>query len=168
MLRVVSPAPAGALVLDVVNSGFVGRLAHADVPATLPGVLAGDVRRAAPPSRSRRSGSTAAARASDAAVEALPQLGGKGVLVDFETLARLGGSLPDGATVSVWLADDSQALADEVAKGLATAGIGVLKPAHRRGGQGAVRRVRRGLGPAARRVHRRDGGPARGARAHRH
>lgn len=128
VLRVVSPAPAGALVLDVVNSGFVGRLAHADVPATLPGVLAGDV----PPGGTAQSfpavgvnGGQVAVRATQR-VEALPQLGGKGVLVDFETLARLGGSLPDGATVSVWLADDSQALADEVAKGLATAGIGVL------------------------------------------
>ena len=128
VLRVVSPAPAGALVLDVVNSGFVGRLAHADVPATLPGVLAGDV----PPGGTAQSfpavgvnGGQVAVRATQR-VEALPQLGGKGVLVDFETQARLGGSLPDGATVSVWLADDSQALADEVVKGLATAGIGVL------------------------------------------
>ncbi|HEY7722360.1 MAG TPA: FtsX-like permease family protein [Pedococcus sp.] len=128
VLRVVSPAPADTLALDVVNSGFVGRLAHADVPATLPGVLAGDV----PPGGTAQSfpavgvnGGQVAVRATQR-VEALPQLGGKGVLVDFETLARLGGTLPDGATMSVWLADDSPALADTVAKGLAGAGIGVL------------------------------------------
>jgi hypothetical protein len=112
----------------VVNTGFVGRLAHADVPATLPGLLAGEL----PP------GGTAAALPAvgtggqlvqvraEQRVEALPLVGGSGVLVDLQTLARLGGALPDEATAMVWLADDSPALTERVRTGLARAGIGVL------------------------------------------
>ena len=39
-------------------------------------------------------------------VKALPEVGARGVLVNYEIpLARLGGVLPDRARLSVWLAD---------------------------------------------------------------
>jgi ABC-type lipoprotein release transport system permease subunit len=51
-------------------------------------------------------------------------LGSKGVLVDYETLARLGGRLPDSGTLSVWVADPAKA--DAVARSLQAQGVGVL------------------------------------------
>ena len=57
-------------------------------------------------------------------VDTLPVLGGQGVLVDYETLARLGGRLPDAGTLSVWVADPAKA--DAVAAELQAQGGGVL------------------------------------------
>jgi ABC-type lipoprotein release transport system permease subunit len=46
------------------------------------------------------------------------------VLVDYETLARLGGRLPDAGTLSVWVADPAGA--DAVAQRLTAQGVGIL------------------------------------------
>jgi hypothetical protein len=118
--------PADTLVLDLLSTGFSVNVTHADVPAVVPALLAGTV----PP------GGTAAAfdaaglngapiRASSVqAVDTLPVLGAKGVLVDYETLARLGGTLADTGTLTVWLRAPGDA--GTVTKALAESGIGVI------------------------------------------
>ncbi len=120
------PAAADTLALELVSTGFALELSHADVPAVVPGLLAGPV----PPG-----GSTAGfdavglngaplTAAAQQTVQTLPILGKRGVLVDYETLARLGGRLPDSGTLSVWVADPARA--DAVAKALSSQGVGIL------------------------------------------
>ena len=120
------PSQDDTIALDLVTTGFSLTLTHADVPALVPGVLAGPV-----PPGGGASGFTAAglngAPISVSAVQSvqtLPVLGGRGVLVDYETLARLGGVLPDTGTLSVWLATPGDA--DRVTEALAGQGIRVL------------------------------------------
>jgi hypothetical protein len=124
-LKVV-PAGADTLALELVSTGLALELSHADVPAIVPGLLAGPV----PPGGTAQgfdaigiNGAplTAAARQT---VQTLPVLGKRGVLVDYETLARLGGRLPDSGTLSVWVADPARA--DAVAQSLESQGVGVL------------------------------------------
>ena len=88
-------------------------------------------------------------------VDTLPVLGGQGVLVDYETLARLGGRLPDSGTLSVWVADPAKA--DAVATEPAGPGRGRAGPAQHGRGQGPPRRVGVGVGSATGRLHRCDG-----------
>ena len=120
------PSQGDSIVLDLVSTGFSIALTHADVPAVVPGVLAGPV----PPGGTARAFDAAGingAPLSVAAVQsvpALPVLGGRGVLVDYETLARLGGRLPDTGSLSVWLARPGDA--EQVTRTLADQGIGVL------------------------------------------
>lgn len=121
-------ASGDALTVELVNSGFVGRLAHADVPAVVPGLLAGEV----PPGGTAQSFPATGINGGQLSVrpaqrlDALPRLGERGVVVDLQTVARLGGQLPDRGTLSVWLADDSPTLVREVTAELAAEGIGVL------------------------------------------
>jgi ABC-type lipoprotein release transport system permease subunit len=100
-------------------------LSHADVPTVVPGILAGPV----PPGGDAQSfpadglsGAPIAAFASQH-VGSLPVLGGQGLLVDFETLARLGGPLADNGRLSVWLKDPADAA--RVTAALAAQGIAV-------------------------------------------
>jgi hypothetical protein len=124
----VAPGTGDRLVVELANSGFVRELAHADVPAVVPGLLAGDL----PPGGTAQSLPAMGINGGQVAVRpvqrlrSVPQLGDRGVVVDFETLARLGGRLPDQASLSVWLADDSPAFVREVSSGLSAQGIGVL------------------------------------------
>jgi hypothetical protein len=100
-------------------------LSHADVPTVVRGILAGPV----PPGGDARSfpagglsGAPIAASASQR-VGSLPVLGGQGLLVDFETLARLGGPLADNGRLSVWLANPADTA--KVTAALAARGIAV-------------------------------------------
>jgi hypothetical protein len=120
------PATGDTIALELVSTGFALELSHADVPAVVPSVLAGPV----PPGGTAQgfdavgiNGAPITA-AVQQAVDTLPVLGSQGVLVDYETLARLGGRLPDGGTLSVWVRDPSRA--DAVAQGLTTRGVGIL------------------------------------------
>lgn len=121
-----SSAGPDSLGLAIVNSGFSVSVTHADVPAVLPGLLAGDI----PPGGSAASFDAAGLNgapirvASTQKVDTLPLLGAKGVLVDYETLARLGGQLADTGTLSVWLRDPADAAA--VRTSLGAQGIGVI------------------------------------------
>jgi putative ABC transport system permease protein len=65
------------------------------------------------------------AASSSQQVDSLPLLGAKGLLVDFETLARLGGPLSDTGRLSVWLKDGSAAETARVTTALAAQGITV-------------------------------------------
>lgn len=120
------PAGADTLALELVSTGFALELSHADVPAVVPGLLAGQV----PPGGTAQgfdaigiNGAPLTA-AVQQTVQTLPVLGKRGVLVDYETLARLGGRLPDSGTLSVWVADPARA--DAVAESLAAQGVGIL------------------------------------------
>ena len=120
------PATGDTLALELVSTGFALELSHADVPAVVPGLLAGPM----PPGGSAQgfdavgiNGAPLTA-AVQQTVDTLPVLGGQGVLVDYETLARLGGRLPDSGTLSVWVSDPARA--DAVAQSLTTQGVGVL------------------------------------------
>jgi hypothetical protein len=120
------PGGTDTLALELNSTGFALELSHADVPSVLPGLLAGPI----PPGGTAQGfdavgiNGTPMAVAVQQTVDTLPVLGGQGVLVDYETLARLGGRLPDAGTLSVWVADRAQA--DAVAKSLQAQGVGVL------------------------------------------
>lgn len=120
------PAAGDALTLELVSTGFALELSHADVPAVLPGLLAGPV----PPGGTAQGFDAIGINgaplkvAVQQTVSTLPVLGKQGVLVDYETLARLGGRLPDGGTLSVWVADPAKA--DAVAQSLGAQGVGIL------------------------------------------
>ncbi|HEY3534989.1 MAG TPA: FtsX-like permease family protein [Pedococcus sp.] len=113
--------------LDLQLQGFALTLGHADVPDVLPGLLAGDI----PPGGSEGSfqgvglNGTPVTIGATQRVEALPALGGRGVLVDYETLARLGGTLSDNGLLSVWLTDTSRAATTKATQALSDAGINV-------------------------------------------
>lgn len=119
-------APADTLAFSLLSTGFSLTLTHADVPAVLPGLLAGPV----PPGGSAAgfdaAGLTGAPVKVAAAqtVDVLPVLGAQGVMLDFETLARLGGALADTGSLSVWVADPSERA--KVTEELAARGIGVI------------------------------------------
>lgn len=120
------PGGTDTLALELNSTGFALELSHADVPSVLPGLLAGPI----PPGGTAQGfdaigiNGTPMAVAVQQTVDTLPVLGGQGVLVDYETLARLGGRLPDAGTLSVWVADPARA--DAVAKRLQAQGVGVL------------------------------------------
>lgn len=119
-------AGADTLALALNSTGFALELSHADVPAVLPGLLAGPV----PPGGTAQGfdaiglNGTPMVAAAQQTVDTLPVLGSQGVLVDYETLARLGGRLPDAGTLSVWVADPAKV--DAVATRLQSQGVGVL------------------------------------------
>lgn len=129
LLRAATASSPDALVVDVANSGFVQRLAYGDVPAAVPALLAGPV----PPGGTAQAFTSAGlngapvtmARAQD--VAAIPVLGDKGALVSFETLARLGGQIPQTASLQVWLKDDSPALLQRVTDQLQKSGVAVVE-----------------------------------------
>ncbi|GAA2169229.1 hypothetical protein GCM10009845_34990 [Pedococcus bigeumensis] len=120
------PAGPDTLALELNSTGFAVELTHADVPAVVPGLLAGPV----PPGGTAQGfdaiglNGTPMVAAAQQTVDTLPVLGNRGVLVDYETLARLGGRLPDAGTLSVWVADPASA--DAVAEKLQAQGVGVL------------------------------------------
>jgi hypothetical protein len=121
------PASGDTIDLDVALQGFSLTLGHADVPDVLPGVLAGEI----PPGGNEGSfqgvglNGVPVTIAPTQRVEALPVLGGKGVMVDYDTLARLGGTLADNGLLSVWLSDTSQAATAKASQALSQAGINV-------------------------------------------
>ena len=120
------PAGDDTLALRLTSTGFALELSHADVPSVVPGLLAGPI----PPGGTAQGfdavgiNGTPMAVAVQQTVDTLPVLGSQGVLVDYETLARLGGRLPDAGTLSVWVADPARA--DAVATSLRAQGVGVL------------------------------------------
>jgi hypothetical protein len=125
-LRMTNPKP-DTMSFDVRSSGVAVGLTYGDVPTSVPGLLAGAV-----PPGGRAEGFTAVgingvpvSVTSAQRPAALPVVGARGVMVDYSTLQRLGGTLAPGGTLSVWLRDPGQA--DEVRKGLADAGIAVLR-----------------------------------------
>jgi len=120
------PSSADTLALDLVSTGFALDLSHADVPAVLPALLAGPVPPGGTPAGFDAVGinGTPLTASVRQAVDTVPVLGKRGVLVDYETLARLGGRLADNGTLSVWVADPAQA--DAVAQRLTTQGVGIL------------------------------------------
>ena len=120
------PAAGDTLAMDLLSTGFALELSHADVPAVVPGLLAGAV----PPGGTAQGFDAVGINGAPVTVavqqtaQTLPVLGRQGVLVDYETLARLGGRLPDSGTLSVWVADPAKA--DAVAQSLTAQGIGIL------------------------------------------
>ena len=122
------PADGDTIDLDLAMQGFSLSLGHADVPDVLPGLLAGDI----PPGGTEGAfqgvgiNGVPVTIAPTQHVEALPVLGGKGVMVDYETLARLGGSLADNGLLSVWLSDTSPAATAKATHTLSQAGINVV------------------------------------------
>lgn len=127
-LRPTAGSTADRLVLDVVSSGVVLSLAYADVPASVPAILAGPVPPGGTVQRFTASGlaglPTSMTRAQQ--VPALPLLGDRGVLVSFDTLSRLGGRIPGSASLQAWLAADSPAQVEKVRNALSDNGINVL------------------------------------------
>jgi hypothetical protein len=127
-LRPAAGSTADRLVLDVVNSGVVLALAHADVPASVPALLAGPVPPGGTVQQFTASGlaglPTAMTRAQQ--VPALPVLGERGVLVNYDTLSRLGGRIPGSGSLQAWLGSDSPALLERTRKALSDSGINVL------------------------------------------
>ena len=121
------PSKGDTIDLGIELQGFALTLGHADVPDVLPGLLAGEI----PPGGSEGSfqgvglNGAPVAIAATQRVEALPALGGKGVLVDYETLARLGGTLTDNGLLSVWMTDTSKAATAKATQVLSDAGINV-------------------------------------------
>ena len=59
-------------------------------------------------------------------VAAVPVLGAQGVLVNYETLSRLGGRIPGSASLQAWLRSDSPAQVASVRTALSDSGINVL------------------------------------------
>lgn len=116
------------LVLEVVTTGILLRVPYADVPVRLPALLAGPV----PPGGTAGefqglglNGSPVTMTAMQT-VPALPEVGSQGLLVNYETLQRLGGRVPDGASLQVWLSDPSPRAVDRVRTALTGHGIRVL------------------------------------------
>ncbi len=127
-LRPAAASTADRLVLDVVSSGVVLSLAYADVPASVPALLAGAVPPGGTVQQFTASGlagfPTSMTRAQQ--VPALPVLGDRGVLVNYDTLSRLGGRIPGSASLQAWLGTDSPAQVERVRKTLSDSGINVL------------------------------------------
>ncbi|WP_406831640.1 FtsX-like permease family protein [Pedococcus sp. KACC 23699] len=125
-LGLTSPA-ADTMVFDIRSSGVAVGRTYGDVPAQVPGLLAGRV----PPGGTAEAFTAVSITGAPITISsaqrpaALPVVGARGVMVDFSTLERLGGSLQSGGTMSVWLKDPAQASA--VRAGLTQAGIGVLR-----------------------------------------
>jgi hypothetical protein len=124
-LSLTQPTP-GTLKLDLQTSGVTVGLSYADVPAQVSGLLAGPVPAGGTPESFTAVGLNGAPVTVSATQQpdALPLLGARGVMVDYETLQRLGGTLATGGTLSVWVHDPGQEKAVRAA--LAKAGIGVL------------------------------------------
>jgi len=126
VLRLTNPEP-DTMELDVRSSGVAVGLTYGDVPTQVPGLLAGAV----PPGGTAEGFTAVGINGVPVTVTsaqrpaALPIVGARGVMVDYSTLQRLGGTLAPGGTLSVWLRDPAQA--DEVRKGLADAGVAVLR-----------------------------------------
>jgi putative ABC transport system permease protein len=127
-LRAAGGSSADRLVLDVVSSGVVLGLAHADVPASVPAILAGPVPPGGTVQQFTASGlaglPTTMTRTQQS--PALPVLGERGVLVNYETLGRLGGRLAGSGSLQAWLGSDSPAMVDKTRKALSDSGINVL------------------------------------------
>ncbi|GAA4724337.1 hypothetical protein GCM10025782_22930 [Pedococcus ginsenosidimutans] len=126
VLKLTNPRP-DTMEFDVRSSGVAVGLTYGDVPTQVPGLLAGAV----PPGGSAEAFTAVGINGVPVSVSsaqrpaALPIVGDRGVMVDYSTLQRLGGTLAPGGVLSVWLRDPGQA--DEVRKGLADAGVGVLR-----------------------------------------
>lgn len=126
VLRMTNPKP-DTMRFDVRTSGVAVGLTYGDVPTQVPGLLAGAV----PPGGTAEGFTAVGINGVPLAVSsaqrpaALPVVGARGVMLDYSTLQRLGGTLAPGGTLSVWLRDPGQA--DVVRKGLADAGIAVLR-----------------------------------------
>jgi hypothetical protein len=128
-LELSSPA-ADTLRLAFQSSGVTVGVSYADVPAELPGLLAGPVP-AGGTAESFPAVGLNGAPVQVMAVQrpaAVPLLGARGVVLDYETLVRLGGSLGAGGALSVWLRDPGQEQPMRAA--LAQAGIGVATSHH--------------------------------------
>ncbi|GAA2739190.1 hypothetical protein GCM10009867_34260 [Pedococcus aerophilus] len=125
-LDLTSPA-ADTMQFRLSSSGVAVGRTYGDVPATVPGLLAGVVPPGGTPGSFTASSLTGAPLtvASAQRPAALPVVGARGVMVDYSTLTRLGGTLTSGGTLSVWLRDSGQV--DEVRAGLRDNGIGVLR-----------------------------------------
>ncbi|WP_406831698.1 FtsX-like permease family protein [Pedococcus sp. KACC 23699] len=128
-LRLTFPT-SDTLRLAFRSSGVTVRVSYADVPAQLPGLLAGPV----PPGGTAKSFQAIGLNGAPMQVTAvqrpaaLPVLGTRGVMVDYRTLARLGGPLGAGGTLSVWLREPGQEQAVRAALG--RTGIGVTTAHH--------------------------------------
>ncbi|SDP23728.1 FtsX-like permease family protein [Pedococcus dokdonensis] len=118
--------PADTLAFELLSTGFSLSVTHADVPAILPGLLAGDVPPGGTPGKFDAVGLAGVPIVASATqrVATLPVLGEQGVLVDYETLARLGGTLADTGTLSVWLANPADRA--KVVQQLTAQGVGIL------------------------------------------
>ena len=126
LLELTSPS-AGTMRFDLRSTGVAVALTYGDVPSQVPGLLAGAV----PPGGTAESFTASSLTGAPITVSpvqrpaALPVVGARGVMLDYATLERLGGTLTSGGTLSVWLRDPGQA--DQARAGLRDAGIGVLR-----------------------------------------
>lgn len=124
-LKLTSPK-AGTMQFDLLSSGITVGLTYADVPAVVPGLLAGPV----PAGGTAESFTVAGLNGAPIQVraaqrpDALPVVGARGVMVDMATLERLGGTLGSGGKLSVLVKDPGRG--DEVRAALAKGGIGVV------------------------------------------
>lgn len=127
-LRVGAQTGGDRLVLETHNTGVVLRLGYADVPTLVPAILSGPIPPGGTPQQFEASGingiPTTMTRTQQ--VPAVPVLGAQGAVVNFETLARLGGRIPGAASLQAWLGTDSPAEVDRVRTALSASGINVL------------------------------------------
>ena len=127
-LRVGAQTGADRLVLETHNTGVVLRLGYADVPTLVPAILSGPIPPGGTPQQFQASGingiPTTMTRTQQ--VPAVPVLGAQGAVVNFETLARLGGRIPGAASLQAWLGTDSPAAVERVRTALSASGINVL------------------------------------------
>lgn len=116
------------LLLDVVTTGNLLRVAYADVPARLPALLAGPVPPGGTADQFQGSGlnGTPTTMRAVQTVPALPAVLGHGMLVNYDTLGRLGGRAPGGASLQLWVGDAAPPALARVRAGLAEQGISVL------------------------------------------
>lgn len=127
-LRVGAQTGGDRLVLETHNTGVLLRLGYADVPTLVPAILSGPIPPGGTPQQFEASGingiPTTMTRTQQ--VPAVPVLGAQGAVVNFETLARLGGRIPGAASLQAWLRTDSPAEVDRVRTALSASGINVL------------------------------------------
>jgi ABC-type antimicrobial peptide transport system permease subunit len=124
-LELTSPQ-AGTMKFDLQSSGVTVGLSYADVPAVLPGLLAGRIPAGGTAESFPVSGLSGAPIQVRAAQRpgALPVVADRGVMVDLATLERLGGTLSSSGKLSVWVKNPGDR--DAVKNALAKGGIGVV------------------------------------------
>jgi hypothetical protein len=128
-LEVTSTRAAGDVDLLVSDQGAKLTTRYADVPVTLPVVLAGAPPAGADPNGFDIQNLAGIPTPAQAAVRvpALPEVGDRGALVNLDTLLRLGGSIPPTGSLEVWVDTEDPTVVGRVRSALAGAGVEVVR-----------------------------------------
>lgn len=124
-LRAAASSEGSTLVLEAANSGNLHLLRRGDVPARLPALLTGSP----PPGGSRAAFSANGINGKPMPVTevqdvpSVPVIGTNAVILNYDVLSRLGGSVDDTARLEVWLDTADPAAVGRITKGLADQGV---------------------------------------------